>query len=416
VTFTAIPYSPGGGDITYDWKHNDYSFKGYNQTVTLDELEPGDWVSCEITVTNSANFSSATAFSNIISVSDLPDAGEITVVAGDNVIEVGETITLISTEPGGIWGCQDDIVTVDLTTGVVTGINVGTATVYYGVPKVSTCYDYGMTGFQITVTAASQINTQTFTSDGTFTVPEGVTEINIKAWGGSGGGSYRYVTNDTDPENMIYGPGAGGGGGGFCGGTIHVTPGEILDITVGTGGYGGNDLDAEGSTGGDSEVRDYSGTWWITAFGGSGGFIVSEGAEGGSGGNGSYYPTTLNFTTYNGGNGSAGVLSENGVGYGGGGGGGAGDSQNGSDAIKDKGGAGGNSFGGMGGDSGNDGATYGGGGGGANNEEYPSVGNGANGAVIISWNPATPSVTITSSDEDNNICFRRLGYFYSNPT
>ena len=303
---------------------------------------------------------------------------------GSASINTGETTTLSPTY-GGTWTSSNPAVATVTDAGMVTGVAAGTA-IFTFTDATTGCT--ATTG-EITVTDDSYTNTQTFTTNGTFTIPDGVTAVNIKAWGGGGGGSYRYETDDTDPENMIYGPGAGGGGGGFCGGTINVTPGEILDITVGTGGYGGNDLDTEGSTGGDSEVRDYSGTWWITAFGGSGGYIVSEGAEGGSGGNGNYYPITLNITTYNGGNGSAGVLSENGVGYGGGGGGGAGDSQNGSDAGNETGGAGGTNFGGNGGDYGSDGIAYGGGGGGNNNEDYSSSGNGANGAVIIEWTLGT---------------------------
>ena len=309
-------------------------------------------------------------------------------ITGLTEIKAGETTTLSPTS-GGNWVSNNEDVATVTDEGLVTGKSAGTATFTF----TDATTDCSATTAVVTVVKNAS---QTFTSSGEFKVPDGVYSITIKAWGGGGGGSYRY----TDLENIIYGPGAGGGGGGFCGGIINVTPGDILDIIVGTGGYGGNDHDIEGSMGGESEVRDNSGTWWITAFGGSGGFIGSLGAEAGSGGNGSYYPTTLNFTTYNGGNGSVGILSENVVGYGGGGGGGAGDSQNGSDAINETGGAGGNNFGGKGGDYGSDGFAYGGGGGGNNNEENSSSGNGANGAVIIEWSEGTctpPAPTFTES-------------------
>lgn len=57
----------------------------------------------------------------------------------------------------------------------------------------------------------------------TFTVPEGVTSLRVKMWG-PGGGSGNYA-------------GANGGGpGGFSSGILSVTPGEVLQLVVGSGG------------------------------------------------------------------------------------------------------------------------------------------------------------------------------------
>lgn len=73
-----------------------------------------------------------------------------------------------------------------------------------------------------------ETGTQTFTANGTFTVPVGVSQLLINMTGGSGGG------------------GGGGTGNGQNGGTsfrdirtVDVNSGEIVSITVGLGGEGG---------------------------------------------------------------------------------------------------------------------------------------------------------------------------------
>ena len=73
---------------------------------------------------------------------------------------------------------------------------------------------------------------QTFTSNGTFTVPNGVNIIYVTACGGGGAGAagWGYYT--------CYG-GGGGGGGALCyKRPFQVTPGQQISITVGAGGKG----------------------------------------------------------------------------------------------------------------------------------------------------------------------------------
>jgi hypothetical protein len=111
--------------------------------------------------------------------------------------------------------------------------------------------------FTITETPAG---TQSFTSGGTFSVPAGVTTVNVLVVGGGAGG------------------GANMGGGGGAGGLIFmpnfpVTPSGTVSVAVGDGGP------SPGGTGGDSEF----GT--LTAKGGGGGGGPSQrGEDGGSGG------------------------------------------------------------------------------------------------------------------------------------
>jgi gliding motility-associated-like protein len=100
----------------------------------------------------------------------------------------------------------------------------------------------------------------------TFTVPPGVDSIRVKMWGAAGGAG---------PDNT----GNKGGGGGFTNFVMAVTPGEVLEITVGSGGKA-----ASGHTGG-------AGGWPGGGIGGSGtlvetilGVPTDVGGAGGGGG------------------------------------------------------------------------------------------------------------------------------------
>jgi hypothetical protein len=109
----------------------------------------------------------------------------------------------------------------------------------------------------------------TFTADsGTWTIPDGVTTIELMVVGGGGSGSYWGYQN-------VWGSGpcwgGGGGGGGVALTTTSVPSGGSVNITVGTGGGAGN----TGTSGGDSLF----GT--VIAYGGGGSALGSGGASGG---------------------------------------------------------------------------------------------------------------------------------------
>jgi hypothetical protein len=244
------------------------------------------------------------------------------------------------------------------------------------------------------------MGSQTFDTPGstTFIVPAGVTCIDVQAWGAGGGGGDRYL------EFTIFtnrGSG-GGGGGGFAGGKIPVCPGDVVNITVGAGGEGGDENNEPGLPGGNTVVSHPNGA--LTAQGGGGGQVGFSGGAGGSGGDGSVSGGVSNAVTFSGGNGGDGDDDEGGAG-----GGGAGSTEDGGDGQDAPpgnglplGGTGGNAGGGDGGNGGDDGfggdgQAYGGGGGGAGDGNNGEGGDGADGAVIITWgtltNPETPTVT-----------------------
>ena len=148
-----------------------------------------------------------------------------------------------------------------------------------------------------------------YTSSGTFTVPTGVTALNVVALGGGGGGGHNAATF------VSQNAGGGGGGGGMCISSLPVTAGESLTVTVGSGGSAG------GGNGGNSQVL-RSSSLLIEGGGGSGGGQGSNsGGSGGSGtnpsGSGAY---SLQISGGDGGSGGSGFNSSATAGGGGGGG------------------------------------------------------------------------------------------------
>ena len=122
-------------------------------------------------------------------------------------------------------------------------------------------------------------------SDQTFTVPAGVSSINVKLWGAGGGSG--------DASDFRY-----GGGGGFVKGDIAVTPSESLTVIVGQAGSGATSGSNTGiSSGGGRSALRRSSTELFTAgagggggragtahYGGVGGGLVAGAAPGGAGG------------------------------------------------------------------------------------------------------------------------------------
>ncbi|MDW8850930.1 T9SS sorting signal type C domain-containing protein [Flavobacterium sp. MMLR14_040] len=228
--------------------------------------------------------------------------------------------------------------------------------------------------------------TKTFVTNGTFSVPNGVTSINVSAWGGGGSGG------GASGAGLLLGRGAAGGGGGaFASSTLTVTPGATLNVVVAGQTLGASG--ANGSAGGNSTITGYESLF--LASGGSGGAANNAGGTpvGGIGGTVANSKGTVRFAGLSGGNGSSALLSlllssgPGGAGANAGGTGGAALSS----II-------------LGTAPGNPGSSPGGGGGGAINSALgaPQIGGtGAAGQLTITYTCPTYNVTSTTA---TNVC------------
>ena len=213
-----------------------------------------------------------------------------------------------------------------------------------------------------TIASASvpvSVEPASFTIPGPYnwTVPAGVTSVQVVATGGGGGGSGTFSINGTGTGSGI---GSSGGSGAQVTATLSVTPGQVIALVVGGGGTGGlsepNQICSVGGGGGGASGLDVGNPDQVVAGGGGGG--------GGSCGNSGYYGGSGGAGGASGAGGAgAGVFG--GAGGGGGIGGAAGSAYIGL--------AGGNGSGGPGGVGGQNGTTYPGGAGGS------GVGGGAGG-------------------------------------
>lgn len=143
--------------------------------------------------------------------------------------------------------------------------------------------DTGFVDIPAGTTAQRQTLTETveeFTSVGStsWTVPAGVTKVEVLVVAGGGAGGYA-TTNQT-------GPGGGGAGGLIYDPAYSVTPGQSISVVVGAGGTGA-------IAGGQADNGDNSQFGELIAIGGGGGGAggngtppTADGAAGGSGGGG----------------------------------------------------------------------------------------------------------------------------------
>lgn len=211
--------------------------------------------------------------------------------------------------------------------------------------------------------------TQTFTSDGTFTVPDGVHKILITAAAGGQAGTTGNVLGNS--SKVYYGGLGGNGGDCILKKTFNVTPGQEISIIVGKGGT------TSGAIGNATVIGSL-----VTLAGGNN---TNNGSNngGGTGGKGGVYwngsgdillpvPGQDGLLGSGGGISTAGTNSGSGNAYGGGGGGSIGNGGNGavSGVVAENVGVNG---------------TMGGGGGGAHIERSSTFGKGGDGIVIIEW-------------------------------
>ncbi|MFA5328922.1 MAG: PA14 domain-containing protein [Prolixibacteraceae bacterium] len=222
----------------------------------------------------------------------------------------------------------------------------------------------------------------------TFTVPAGVTQLTVEAWGGGGKGGQRG-----GPD----GAAGGGGGGAYSRSVLSVIPGQVYDVFVGDGSN-------TTAAGGDSRFRlQPSGQDLVRAKGG-----ISVANNSTSGGSGGLANDGVGNDARNNGGGGGNVTSGNG----GGGGSSGGTGSDGNYTSNTNTSIGGSITGGGSGGNGsttNDvagspGNSPGGGGGGAKRSNGTIAGGtGADGQVIISWTTCT-TPTIFSVSGGGSLC------------
>jgi uncharacterized repeat protein (TIGR01451 family) len=133
--------------------------------------------------------------------------------------------------------------------------------------------------------------------DQRLVVPAGVTSLSVQLWGAGGGGS----------------SGEAGGAGGFTAGTVAVSGGELVTVTVGAGGtidgtpgYGGGGAGGPAGPGVTGGSGGGMSALWAGAFG-STPLLVAGGGGGAGGGAGDAADTSENRVAIASGNGAAGA-------------------------------------------------------------------------------------------------------------
>ena len=290
----------------------------------------------------------------------------------------GRTFTLSASDPDGqaitysiASGSLPTGMSLNSSTGVISGTasSVGSDTTFSFTARASS------TSGALTSTADRAFNiivrapvVVSFTSTGsnTFSVPTGLTAVEVLVVGGGGAGG----------SASGYEAGGGGGAGGVLySASVPVSPGGTVPVTVGTGG---NSITNSPSTTSNPGMQGSNSTFGpLTAIGGGfgGGQYWSStpgGSGGGQAGNSAQWPSGSGGTPGQGNSGAAGSIN-GGASAGGGGGGNTG---NGSPASGTTGGPGGN--GGAYSITGSS-VTYGGGGGGAGSRNGGGGGSGGPG-------------------------------------
>lgn len=219
-----------------------------------------------------------------------------------------------------------------------------------------------------------------FTTSGTFTVPNGVSQIRVQVWGAGGGGN-------------VGDAGGGGGGGAYAEGILNVTPGQDYTIGVGTAG-------AVSTTGGSSSFSGNS--FSFSAAGGVGN--TGTGTVSGGAATSSFTGTYVSTATFAGGGGGSGHTGGPGGSRGGGGGGGSG-TPSAAGSAGGNGSSGNNGLGGAGTGPGGNGAVGSGtaqagnapGGGGGGTGSGGTAGTGAPGRVTITFSQVNATNTIVNA-------------------
>jgi len=235
-----------------------------NLTATLEDQINVDQSPAFVTAAGSLGTvedNARTGVSFSINATDPDSAGNVTFEIQSGSLPAGLSLTNTAAEGGTA-----------IISGTATAVGSDT-TSNFVIRAVDAASNTSSRAFSITVNAPV---VQTFTSSGTFSVPTGVTSVQVLVVAGGGGGG---GINPGGGSNGYFN-GGGGAGGLVFHPAYPVTPGGTVSVTVGDGGTG----PGAGCRGGNGQPSVF-GT--ITAQGGGGGGGSGQPANcGGSGGGG----------------------------------------------------------------------------------------------------------------------------------
>ena len=233
----------------------------------------------DIVVTNTSSSLSGT-LADALDAGGVPafatSAGSLGSIFNGNRVISGTTLNASATDPDG------DTITYSVTTGSLpaglsisssTGLITGTATAVGSnttttfTVSAATSSDTSTRQFSITV-SAPVITSYTSTGSGTFSVPTGLTTLDVLVVAGGGGGGYNN-SGGAGAGGLIYRP------------AFPVTPAGSVSYTVGGGGNGTTDGGSPAATNGQDSVF---GTLTAKGGGRSLNWTESQGMPGGSGG------------------------------------------------------------------------------------------------------------------------------------
>jgi hypothetical protein len=231
VGVTAVLISNGGTEISFNTVTRDSATQLTcvlnNALVTAVTDEPYD-----IKVTNSSGLTNT--LTNQINVDQRPVF--VTAAGTLGTQRSGSfSATIEATDPESAGAVRYDVVGGTLPTGIT--LNTSTGVISGSITPESSDTTYNFTiqasdvdsnvsfrDFSITLSGPSYLS---FTSSGTFSVPSGITAVDVLVVGGGGGGASSDSTN---------GSGGGGAGGLIFRPGFPVTPGGTITVTVGCGG------------------------------------------------------------------------------------------------------------------------------------------------------------------------------------
>jgi uncharacterized protein YjdB len=275
VTFTATPTN--GGTPTYQWQKNG-SNVGTNAATYVDAtLANGDVITCNMTSTATCySVQVVTSNSITMTVNPLPIVDPI---SGASTICALNSVTLSNTTSGGVWSSVTPAIATVNSSGVVTGVTGGSATIRYTVTDSNGCITYVSTVVPVTglvvvapITGIATVEILAIGGGGGSGGNDGPNGA-----GGGGGGAVYGSYNLTNSSN-IYSIGVGGGGGAGAGCSSNAAGGAAGANGGGTGGNAGAGGCSGGGGGGGGWSGFYQGTtYYVVAGGGAGGGGSNEG-------------------------------------------------------------------------------------------------------------------------------------------